>query len=115
MAGRESTSTNRVVSRRRVSSASFSSLYDENSPLIITSENSLPKYGIGESALEDEEDNTSNSQQDAVSENVHNHDRTSLASPKAVILVFIVGMHNATLFIPKIGTKILLRHLSCAA
>jgi hypothetical protein len=89
MAGRDLTSTNRMVGRRRVSSASYSPLYDENSPLILASENSLPKYGIDESALEDEENN---SQQDADSVSSSNHDQSASTSQRAVILVFIVGM-----------------------
>jgi hypothetical protein len=89
MAGRDLTSTNRMVGRRRVSSASYSSLYDENSPLILASENSIPKYGIDESALEDEENN---SQQDTDSLSSSNHDHNAPKSPRTVILVFIVGM-----------------------
>jgi hypothetical protein len=89
MAGRDKTLSNEMAGQRRVSTASFSSLYDENSPLILASENSLPKYGINESALEDAE-NDSENETDLVS--TGNHNQRGSTSPRTVILVFVVGM-----------------------
>lgn len=82
-----------MAAQRRVLTASYLSIIDERTPLILPPEDILPGYGIQVSAIEDEEDGEAQNGtvQNGNGAETDDNQKTSSTSPVTVVLVLIVG------------------------